>query len=119
MLRLKLSDRSMCLIRVYAPNPCTQYPEFLEETSDALRRVESNKSTIVFGNFSAHVVKDAGAWKVVISNLVMLTQMITEGSCNCCNNALCIINTFVRRKGMHKYICRRDLCANGHSLISA
>jgi len=37
MLGLKLLGRSMCLIQVYSPNSTAQYPDFVEETSDALR----------------------------------------------------------------------------------
>jgi len=32
---LKLINRSLCLIRVYAPSSSALYPEFVEETSDA------------------------------------------------------------------------------------
>ena len=39
----------------------------------ALRRVKTNESTILLGDFNAHVENDGGVWKGVIANMVMLT----------------------------------------------
>jgi len=38
----------------------------VEETSDALRKVKINESTILLGDFNAHVGNDAGIWKGMI-----------------------------------------------------
>jgi len=39
MLRLKLLDSSLCLTQVYDPNSNAHNREFVERTSDALRKV--------------------------------------------------------------------------------
>jgi len=40
MLWLKLLGRSLCLIQAYGPKSSTQYLEFVEESSNALRKLE-------------------------------------------------------------------------------
>jgi len=72
------------------------HPEFVVETSDALRRVKTNESRIILGDFTAHVGNHAaGVWAGVIGkhvgadvndNIVLLLQL-------CCNHALCIISS--------------------------
>jgi len=47
-MRLKLLDRSLCFTQAHAPKTSAQYPEFVVETSDALRRVKANESTITW-----------------------------------------------------------------------
>jgi len=46
-------ERSLCL-QAYAPNSSAMYPEFVEGTSDVLRKVKTNESRIVLGDFNAH-----------------------------------------------------------------
>jgi len=58
-LRLKLLDRCDSGTR---PKLSTQY---VEETSDALGKVEPNEFTILTGDFKAHVGNDAVVWKGV------------------------------------------------------
>ena len=73
----------------------------MEEISDAKRRVKTNESTILVTDRHGDVdVNDIGR---------LLLQL-------CCNNALCIINTFFQHRDVHW--CR-DSLGNGHSLISA
>ena len=45
MLKLKVSDRSLCLLQVYAPNATTEYQAFVDEANDALLRVSPTEST--------------------------------------------------------------------------
>ena len=65
MLRLKLLGHSLYLLQVQGVNAIAVQLEFVEEISDALRWVETNDSTIVLGDFSAHVGNDARVWKGV------------------------------------------------------
>jgi len=105
MLRLKLSDHSQCLAQAYGPNSSVLFPEFVKQISETQRRVKTNKSTILLGDFNAHVGNDTGVWKYVIGrhgdadvndNGRLLLQL-------CCNNALCIMNTFFQYIDVHKY----------------
>jgi len=48
----------------------------------ALRRVKTNESTILLGDFNAHVENDGGVWKGVIANTVMLTLTTEDSHCN-------------------------------------
>lgn len=61
---LGLLDRFLCLTEVYDPSSSPMYLEFVEETSDTLRRVKTDDSNILLGDFSAHVGNDAGVWRV-------------------------------------------------------
>jgi len=61
---LGLLDRFLCLTEVYGPSSSPMYLEFVEETSDTLRRVKTDDSNILLGDFSAHVGNDAGVWRV-------------------------------------------------------
>jgi len=45
----------------------------VEETNDALRNVKTNESTILLGDFNANLGNDAGVWKGVIGDIVMMT----------------------------------------------
>jgi len=56
----------LCLIQVYGPNSNAQYPKFVEEISDALRKVKINESTTLLGDFSAYLGNYAGVWRGVI-----------------------------------------------------
>jgi len=62
-------------MRVYRPT--LLYRKIAEETSESLQKVKDNESTITLGNFIAHFSIDAGVWKCVIGQLVMLTKMTT------------------------------------------
>ena len=55
MLKLKVLDRSLCLLQVYAPNATSEYQAFVDEVNDALLRVSATKSTVLMGDFNAHV----------------------------------------------------------------
>ena len=63
MLKLKVSDRSLCLWQVYAPNATSEYQTFVDEVNDALLRVSATESTVFMGDFNAHVGTDT--WKGV------------------------------------------------------
>ena len=58
MLKLKVLDRSLCLLQVYAPNATSEYQAFVDEVNDALLPVSPNQSTVLIGDFDAHVGTD-------------------------------------------------------------
>ena len=58
MLKLKLLDRLLCLLQVYAPNAMIKCRTFLDEVDDALLRVSLSESKFLMGNFNAHVGTD-------------------------------------------------------------
>jgi len=60
LLRLKLLGRCLHLVQAYGPNSSEQYPEFVKEIGNALPKVKTNESTILFGDLNAHVGHDAG-----------------------------------------------------------
>jgi len=74
------------------------------------------------GDFNARGAgNDAGVWKGVIrqhgnadvnDKRTFLLQL-------CCNNALCIVNTFFQHKYVHKYTWWRDSLTQWPLLISA
>ena len=66
MLKLKVMDRSLCLLQVYAPNATSEYQTFVDEVNDALLRVSPTESTVLMGDFNAHVGTDNETWKGVI-----------------------------------------------------
>jgi len=55
-----------CLIQIGGPNTSAHYPEFVEETSNALRRIKANEYMIALGDFNANVGSDASVWKDAI-----------------------------------------------------
>ena len=110
LLKLRLQEQSLCILQVYAPNTEAQYQPFLDEISVALQKVTSAESIVLLGDFNAHVGTDNKTWKNVIKrqedfdinrNRRCLLQF-------CATNKLCIMNTFFRHKGIHKYTWYKD-----------
>ena len=66
MLKLKVLDRSLRLLQVYAPNATSEYRAFVDEVNDAFLRVSATESTVLMGDFNAHVGTDTDTWKGVI-----------------------------------------------------
>ena len=67
MLKLKVWDRSLCLLQVlYVPNASSEYQAFVDEVNDALLQVSSIESTVLMGDFNAHVGTDTDTFKGVI-----------------------------------------------------
>ena len=66
MLKLKVLDRSLCLLQVYAPNTMSEYQTFVDEVNDTLLQVSATESTVLMGDFNAHVGTDTDTWKGVI-----------------------------------------------------
>ena len=55
---LKVLDRSLSLMQVYAPNAMSKYQTFVYEVNDALLRVSPTESAALMGDFNAHVGTD-------------------------------------------------------------
>ena len=96
MLKLKVKNRSLCLLQVYAPGAVNKYQVFVDDVNDALQNVGSSKVSILLGNFNAHFGTDNKKWKSMIGrhgdpafneNGRCLLQL-------CCSNGLFIMNIF-------------------------
>ena len=66
MLKLNVLNWSLCLLQVYAPNATSENQAFVNEVIDALLRVSATESTVLMGEFTAHVGTDTDTWKGVI-----------------------------------------------------
>ena len=104
MLKLKVLDRSLSLLQVYAPNATSEYQTFVDEVNDALLQVSATESTVFMGKFNVHVGTDTDTWKGVIGkhgvtglneNGRYLLQL-------CCSNKFRIMNTFFQHREVHK-----------------
>ena len=51
---------------MYAPNAVSQYQAIVDDVNNALQRVGSTESTILLGDFKAHIGIDSKTWKGVI-----------------------------------------------------
>ena len=47
MLKLKVLDRSLCLLQGYAPNATSEYQAFVDEVNEALLRVSATEPTVL------------------------------------------------------------------------
>ena len=56
LLKLRLQERSLCILQVYAPNTEPQYEAFLEEVEVALGKATSSESLVFLGDFNAHLL---------------------------------------------------------------
>ena len=65
LLKLRLQERSLCILQVYAPDMESQYEAFLE-VEVALGKATSLESLVLLGDFNAHVGVNNAAWKGVI-----------------------------------------------------
>ena len=110
LLKLRLQERSLCILKVHAPNIESQYEIFPDEVEVALGKATSSESLVLLGDFNAHVGIDNATWKGVIgqhgdpninkNGKCLLQSRATDG--------LCIMNTFFQHKRIHKYTWYRD-----------
>ena len=109
LLKLRLQERSLCILQVYVPNPETQYHSFLDKVGVALQKVTSAES-IVLLVISMHMcVLTTRHGRVLLEDKETLTLTQTKGFC--CSSVPpmnCIMNTFFRHKELHKYTWYRD-----------
>ena len=96
LLKLRLQERPLCILQVYAPNIESQYEAFLEEVEVALEKATSSESLVLLGDFNTHVGIDNATWKGVIGQHGAPDNN-KNGRCLlqfCATNGLCIMNTF-------------------------
>ena len=96
MLKLKVLDRLLCLLQVYAPNATREYQAFVDEVNDALLRVSLTESTVPMRDFNAHVGTDIDTWKGVIGKhgVTGLNEIGRYLVPLCRSNGLRIMNIF-------------------------
>ena len=58
MLKLKVLDRSLCLLQVYVPTATSEYQAFVDKVNDALQRLSPTEYTFLMEDFDAHVGTD-------------------------------------------------------------
>ena len=100
MLKLQVKDRSQCLLQMYAPNASSKYQAFVDDVNNALEREGSTESTILLGDFNAHIGKGViGRHRdpAFNENGRYLLQL-------CCSSGFCIMNTFSQHRDVYKYI---------------
>ena len=101
MMKLKVLDRSLCLLQVNVPNATSEYHAFVDEVNDALLRVSPTESTVLMGD----VGTDTDTWKGVIGKH-RVTGLNENGRYwlqLCCSNGLRIRNTFFELREVLKY----------------
>ena len=65
ILGLKLFERSLCLMQLYAPKLKCKLSDDLDKISYSLPKIKVSKSRSFSADFNAHVGDDAGVWKGV------------------------------------------------------
>ena len=79
LLKLRLQERSLCILQVYAPNIESQYEAFLEEVEVALEK-QLHQNPLSFWAISMHMwASTMEPGKVLLGNMVTLTLTRTEG----------------------------------------
>ena len=106
LLRLKLKEKTLTLVQVYAPNTESEseYAPFLDEVLGVLEEIPGTDSIVLLGDFNAHVGNDAQTWKGVIgkngdSDINAQGRLLLDF---CADGSLSIMNTFFHHKGIHK-----------------
>ena len=105
LLKLRLQERSLCILQVYSPNIESQYKAFLEKVEVALGIATSSESLVLLGDFNAHVGINNATWKGVTAQHGD-PDINKNGRCLlqfCATNGLCTMNTFFQRNRIHKY----------------
>ena len=99
-LKLKVNDRSLCILQVDSPNAVNKDQIFMDDVNNALQRVSSRESTAVVGDFNAQIETNNATWKGLINGYGdlefkeswrYLLQL-------CFINKICIIRTFFQQR---------------------
>ena len=107
LLRLKLKEKTLTLVQVYAPNTESEYAPFLDEVLDVLERIPGTDSIVLLSDFNVHVGNDAQTWKGVIgkngdsdSDISAQGRLLLD---SCTGGGSSIMTTFFHHKDIHKY----------------
>ena len=105
LLRLKLKEKTLALVQVYASNTESEYAPFLDEVLGVLEGIPGTDFILLLEDFNAPVGSDAQTWKGVIgkngdSNINAQGRLLLDF---CAGEGLSIMNTFFHHKGIHKY----------------
>jgi exonuclease III len=109
LLRLRLREKPLALVQVYAPNTEPEYAAFLDEVQRTLQSVPRTEPVLLMGDLNAHVGSDADAWKGVIGSngdrdLNAQGRHLLDF---CASNGLAIMNTFFQHRDVHRYTWHR------------
>jgi len=100
ILGLKLFERSLCLMQLYAPKLKCNLSDDLDKISYSLPKIKVSKSRIFLADFNAQVGDDAGVWKGVTGQRGDEGKLVLK---TCCKQfAPCIMST------LHNNTCCRD-----------
>ena len=66
LLMLKLKEKTLALVQVYAQNTESEYAPFLDEVLGVLEGIPGTDSIVLLEDFNAHVGNDTQRWKGVI-----------------------------------------------------
>lgn len=118
---MKTSLGYVNIISAYAPT-VTSTPEakdqFYEALEDVLSGISNSEAIYLLGNFNAHIWAHWQAWPTCLSH-----QGIGRMNNNrqrllklCCHNCLCITNSYITSKEMHKVFWRHPQSCHWHQL---
>ena len=102
MLKLKVKSKRTVIMPIAGLRPqcCERISALVNDINDALQTVGSTEYTILSGNFNARTGTDSESWKGVLNRYE--DPAFNENSqyllLLCCNNRLCILNTFLQHK---------------------
>ena len=105
LLRLKLKEKTLALVQLYAPNTESEYAPFLDEVLGVLEGIPGTDSIVLLRDFNAHDGDDPQTWQGVIgksgdSDTNVQGRLLLDF---CAGGGLSIMNTFFHHKDIHKY----------------
>ena len=119
MLKLKVLDRLLCLIQIYASNATNEYQAFVDEINHALLQVSPNESTVLMEDFNAYLGTNTDTWKGMIGKHG-ITGMNENGRYllqHCCSNGVRTMTIFLQQRKFTSIPHGFDLAWIKNSLI--
>ena len=92
-------------IAVYVANAVRECTAFVDNFNNALQRVESTEFAVLLREFKPYIGADGETRKGAIGRHgdSALNENGRHLLLLCCNNGLCIMNTFFQHREVHKY----------------